>query len=105
MADLTPYDAIRGLLDLTIELTDSTGATAQQSLCHYAAMLPPLPVQRTKWAPWEKEFGEPTEPIFQTIEVPLDSLGGIAPARLTRIRFLFDRTPSGTVLLDEVGFR
>lgn len=105
MADLTPYDAIRGLLDLTIELTDSTGASAQQSLSHYAAMLPPLPVQHTKWAPWEKEFGEPTEPIFQTIEVPLDSFGGIDPARLTRIRFLFDRTPSGTVLLDEVGFR
>ncbi len=105
LADMAPHDATRGLLDLTIELIDSTGATAQQSLSDYAAIWPPVPVQFTKWAPWEKEFGEPTEPIFQTIGIPLGRFGETDPARLTRIRFLFDHTPSGTVLLDEVGFR
>ena len=37
----------------------------------------------SEWAPWEEEFGEPTEPIFQTIEFPFDRFGEVDPARLT----------------------
>ena len=72
---------------------------------------PSVPVRirlhgKSKWAPWGKEeFGEPTEPIFQTVVIPLAAFRGIVPAQVTEIRFLFNRGAFGTILFDEIGFR
>jgi len=45
--------------------------------------------------------------VLQTYEIPLADFvaanPGFDPAWLRQIRFRFDRTPSGVVLLDDVG--
>jgi pimeloyl-ACP methyl ester carboxylesterase len=106
VADLQPYNPDRGPLDLTVEIVDSNGGTARVALLDYGAVLPALPVQFTKWAPLEAEnFGDPTEPIFHTVEIPLAAFDGIDRVHLSEIRFHFDRTSSGQILLDEIGFR
>lgn len=105
VADLQPYAIDGELLDLSIELATGTGASERIPLADYTAPLPPLHVQLTKWAPWElDEFPQPTEPIFQTVAIPLGAFESIDPAEITAVRFLFDRSPSGTILLDDIGF-
>jgi hypothetical protein len=51
----------------------------------------------------------PSEPIFQSFEFPLAAFVEadpvFDPASLATVRFIFDRTPAGVVVLDDVGFR
>ena len=51
----------------------------------------------------------PSEPIFQSFEFPLAAFVEadpvFDPANLTTVRFIFDRTPAGVVVLDDLGFR
>jgi hypothetical protein len=59
--------------------------------------------------PWFEEqlIEKPSEPIFQTISVPLATGNGHAgfdPGRLKIIRFRFDRSPAGVVILSKIGF-
>ncbi len=68
-----------------------------------------LKLKFTKWDYLEKEFyKKPAEPVFQTYEIPLSlfarAASGWNHTRLKTIRLRFDRTKSGVVILDEVGF-
>ena len=51
----------------------------------------------------------PSEPVSQSFEFPLAAFveadPAFDPASLTTVRFIFDRTPAGVVVLDDVGFR
>ena len=70
-----------------------------------------LDVRFTKWEALDRAlYPSSWEPVFQTVEVPLLRLSKEAgafsgsPRGLKEVRFVFDRTPRGMILLDEVGF-
>ncbi len=67
-----------------------------------------IPVTFTKWPRWERaHLGPPVEPVLQTFEIPLADFAQanppFDPALLKQIRFVFDRTKSAVILLDQVG--
>jgi dienelactone hydrolase len=45
------------------------------------------------------------ETLFQTYQLPLASFGAVNPAKVKSIRFVFDKSEKGVVILDDVGFR
>ncbi|MBL8959621.1 MAG: hypothetical protein JNJ98_07210, partial [Gemmatimonadetes bacterium] len=55
----------------------------------------------------QQRFGNTFEIVLQTYVVPLaDAVAaapGFDPARLRHVRWRFDRTEAGTVLLDNIG--
>jgi hypothetical protein len=94
-------------IDFTIEIATSEGAVSRVPLSRIFPLPPVLRVRFTKWKYLDREFysGE-TEPVFQTYEIPLELFAapGWNPGRIRDIRFVFDRTPSGTIVLEGVGF-
>ncbi len=53
-------------------------------------------------------FGSLSEIVLQTYVIPFEEWRRVAPAldldRITKVRLLFDRTPAGSIPLDNVGF-
>lgn len=104
-----PADSIRVDLSVALELRD--GRMAALPLSAVATLRPPLRIRLYKYAWVEKQLtGTPRdhEYVLQRVEIPFarfaEVLPGIAPEQVTGIRFTFDRTPAGTILLDDVGF-
>jgi dienelactone hydrolase len=94
-------------VDFTIELVTADGVAAQLPLSGVLPLPPLVRVTFTKWRYLDHAFyAGKSEPVFQTYELPLGrfAAAGWEPARLREIRFLFDRTPSGRIMLDGVGF-
>jgi hypothetical protein len=96
-------------LDLTIELCDSDGNCAALPLSSVGPVHPALIVRLAKWKWLEKKFIEEfSERILQTYEIPIqqfiesDSL--LDPSKLQSIRFIFDRSETGIIMLDDIGF-
>jgi len=99
------YDPV----DFTIEAVSASGATASIPLSDCITLPRPLVARLTKLDFVEKRFiSRPAEDVFQTVEVPLSALGNdnpeFEPGSLTKIRFLFDRTEEGAVMIDRIGF-
>jgi dienelactone hydrolase len=94
-------------LDLTLEVCDRSGSAARLPLSHVARLQPRLPRHLLK-AAWMSNAPR-SEVVFQEFSFPLADFAaagdGFDPAGLRRVRFVFDRTPAGTVLLDDLGFR
>ena len=95
-------------MDLTVELVDADGHRARLPLSLFAPVRRPLETHVLRRADREKDrFREPYELVLQTYPMPLAAFRKVAPAfepaRLRAIRLVFDRTPSGTVVLDDVG--
>ncbi len=96
-------------VDFTLELADSAGNSARLPLSEFLPLQPILKVQFTKWSYLDQTaYKTATEPVFQTFEL---SLGGFVRAnpkldlsKLKTIRFCFDRTESGVIAIDEIGF-
>ena len=101
--------AERDDLDITIELIDADGNEARIPLSEFRAVQPPLIARFTKL--WSEEFaaGEGWEAVLQTYLLPLARFTGAAPGfdpeTLQTIRFLFDRTPEGVIILDDIGIQ
>jgi hypothetical protein len=96
-------------IDLTLELEAADGTVARVPLSRIRPLQPVVKVRFTKWGALEDAlYKRSWEPVFQTFEVPLDLFKEAVPAwspkGLRGIRFVFDRTSRGNVLLDEVGF-
>jgi pimeloyl-ACP methyl ester carboxylesterase len=96
-------------LDLTVELVDDAGRVVALPLSAFRPIAPPLPVRFTKLSMLDAaHFKQATEPLLQTYALPLASFVEQEPAfdltRLAALRFRFDQTPTGIILLDEVGF-
>jgi hypothetical protein len=93
-------------IDLTIELIDDAGATARLPLSSVSFLQPQIEVQLTK-ASFIGGFA-PSEIIFQSFEFPLADFVVSNPqfdlSQPQTIRFVFDRTPAGVVVLDNIGF-
>jgi len=94
-------------IDFTIELSTADGIVSRLPLSRVFPLPTTLRVTFTKWPYLDRAFYfAKTEPVFQTYEMPLGMFAapGWHPARIREIRFVFDRTPSGTIVLDAVGF-
>jgi len=90
-------------IDLTIEVTDSTGASARVPLSSYAFLQPQLESQILK-AKYMNSTAN-SEVVYQTFEFPVAVFKGVDPAKLHTIRWIFNRSEKGVVILDNVGLR
>jgi dienelactone hydrolase len=93
-------------LDLTIELTDQHGQMVRFPLSRFSALQRGLEVRI-----WKMDFlkgKKESEKIFQKFIFPLAELQVLNPTfsirQLQQIRFVFDRSENGVVVLDNVGF-
>jgi len=96
-------------LDLTIELRDSGGNCTALPLSYVGPVHPALKVRLAKWKWLEKKRIEKfSERILQTYEMPIHSFiesnFSFEPSELESIRFLFDRSDKGSIMLDDIGF-
>ena len=96
-----------GGIDLSIELVDRNGAVARRRLSDFSLIQPQLEVQVRKADMFNKT--KKSEAVFQSFAFPLAHFVTVNPeldlARLAQIRFVFDQTDEGVVILDNVGFR
>jgi dienelactone hydrolase len=95
-------------LDLTVELRDRDGESASLPLSTVGPIHPALPVRIAKWEWLEKKFFKMfSERIFQTYQIPIsyftEKNATLKPAKIETIRFVFDRSPKGMIMLDDVG--
>lgn len=110
-ASVSRTDAERGHgrepIDLTIELVDRAGTRARLPLAHVALLQPQIEAAVAK-AAWLTNVPR-SEVVFQVFEFPLADFvavaPGFAPTELAQIRFVFDRSAQGVVVLDDVGVR
>lgn len=97
----------RPSIDLTIEVIDAAGHKSSLPLSAFSFLQPQIEVQIMKAAFMDST--PPSEIVFQLFEFPLGAFVEVNPdfdpASLTIIHFVFDRTPAGVVVLDDVGFR
>lgn len=94
-------------IDLTVEVVDGSGNAACLPLSHFSLLQPPLEGNLGK-ARWMSPF--PTsEVVLQHFEFALDDFVSVnpafCPAELSQVRFIFNRTKKGVVVLDNIGFR
>lgn len=95
-------------LDLSIELVTADGAAVRLPLSRFRALPVPLESRFTRLPDESDLYGEAWEPTLQTFELPLRAFAaakpGFDPAAVREIRFVFDRSPEGVVILDDLGF-
>ena len=95
-------------MDLSVEVVDANGTAARLPLSRYGAVRRPLEVTviRRKGRD-KKNFANLWELIPQTYVIPLADFVAAEPrfdsARLAAVRWVFDRTRAGTVVLTDVG--
>ncbi len=106
--DSTSEAADTTVVDLTVEVVDADGMTARLPLSRYGAVRKPLEITvRRRKGRDESSFRNLYELVLQTYIVPLADFAGegegFDPAKLRSIRFVFDRTHAGTVILSDIG--
>jgi hypothetical protein len=56
----------------------------------------------------KQRFASVSEIVLQTYAIPLADFARVTPgfeaSRLTRVRWRFDRSAAGTIILDHIGF-
>ena len=71
--------------------------------------MPLLKATLTRFPPAEERFEKSSEPVLQTVEIPLSVFvreqPELDPEAIRWIRFRFDRSPAGVIALDEIGIR
>ncbi len=94
-------------LDWTIVLTDSAGEEASLPLSHDLPLYPQLKA-RTRRASFMEEIAE-SEALLRHYSFDLGDFlevnPNFSPAQLSEIRFVFDKSERGAVILDDVGLR
>ncbi len=95
-------------MDLTIEATDADGKTARVALSSYGVPRRPLEVGVYRRAGRDKlRFATTHEIVLQGYLIPLADFAratpGFDPRRLSKVRWLFDRTDAGTIWLDNIA--
>jgi hypothetical protein len=101
--------AVPGIaLDFSLRVSDSSGNTATVPLSDYGPIREPLDIRVLRRNLDESRFGETSEMVLQNFSVPLADFTAMTPAvdlsSLREVVLLFDRTPSGSVLVDDIGF-
>lgn len=94
-------------IDLSVGVLDEAGESAYLPLSARAFLQPRIEGQYFKAA--FLHAAPLGEPVFQTFVFPLEDFVKVNPAfdpaSLRAVRFVFDRTESGSVFLDNVGLR
>jgi hypothetical protein len=94
-------------IDCSLVAIDETGASALLPLSYYAALQPKIKVQVAK-AAFMNRYAD-SEVVFQSFEFPLAAFSkanpSFHPEKLYKVAFVFDRTPKGVVVLDDIGIR
>ena len=95
--------------DFTVELATSDGHSARLPLSRYGVVRPPLVARVTKWRFFERRMvSRGYDDVLQRFAIPLGDFAaaapGFDPALVRTVRFVFDRSPSGNILLDDLGF-
>jgi hypothetical protein len=95
-------------VDLTIEVVLADGRIGSIPLSSVRQLAPPLKSRFSKMPTEDWAYGRAWEPILQTVEVPLsmfiDPIPDLDPAMVSAINLIFDRTPEGMVIVDDIGF-
>jgi len=95
--------------DFTVELQAADGAAISRPLSAFGALLPPLKVRFTKLKFLDNRlYKQSSEPVFQTILMPLSAFSerrGLDAAKIRTVRLRFNRTRTGVVLLSKVGLQ
>lgn len=95
-------------IDLTVEVMMADGTSASIPLSTVRRLVPPLESRFSKMPTEDWAWGRAWEPTLQTVEIPLslfsDKIPDFDPATITAISFVFDRTPEGMVMIDDIGF-
>jgi dienelactone hydrolase len=96
-------------MDLSVELVDAQGVKARVALSTYGAVRRPLETHVYRRADRdEQRFANEFEYVLQSYAIPVADFVRAEPrfdgSRVTAVRWVFDRNPQGTVILDDVGF-
>ncbi len=93
------------LLDWTVEITDVAGNSATAPLSADSQLYPLVNA-----IPGRAKFlddTEPTEILFRRFQLPLAEFSSASadfnPGRVARLRFVFDRSPKGAIILDNIS--
>ena len=103
-----PADTTKRPTDLTVELEDAQGHVARLPLSEFGPVRVPLEAYLYRRKGRDKtQFPTLSEPVMQTFVLPMSVFTNVNatfdPAALRTIRLVFDRTRTGTILLDDVG--
>jgi hypothetical protein len=94
---------------LSVEAVDADGDTARVPLANYGVPRRPLEIQVMRRAGRERRsFANQYELLLQTYVIPVADFARAQPrfdaGKLASVRFVFDRTVAGTIIVDDVGF-
>jgi hypothetical protein len=95
--------------DLSVVLTDVAGHSAKVPLTRYGAVRRPMEAFVYLRSGRDKlRFGSLSEMVLQTYSIPFADFARAESTldldHVRSVRFLFDRTPAGTIVLDNIGF-
>lgn len=100
-----PYQ--KDLVDLNVIVEDRNGNQASLPLSHVSKLVPMVEGKLLKW-PF-LNFGPTKEPVFQNFDFSLRDFKQINPhfnsLQIRQLRFEFNRTKKGTVLINDIGIR
>ncbi len=96
-------------IDLSVALVDANGVVARVPLSRYGAVRKPLETHILLRADREDQnFSNQFEYVLQSYVIPVADFLKAEPkldvTKITAARFLFDRVPAGTIILDDIGF-
>ena len=93
------------LLDWTIELVDSKGNRASALLSHDSKLYPLI-----KGIPYRAKFLDSTKPeevLFRRFEIPISAFQTVNAEfdskAITEIKFVFDQSEKGAIILDSIS--
>ena len=94
-------------LRLSVEVMDGAGNTGKVLLNRYGPVRRPIKIRISRRD--DQQYRGDSEMVLQSYSIPLADLETASGSRLDlsnlrEIRFLFDESPAGSVVLDEVGF-
>lgn len=95
-------------VDLSIRITDAQGTAASVPLSRYGPIRKPLDIRVLRRNLDESRFGETAELVLQSFAIPLADFTAVTPeldlSDLVEVALVFDLTPSGTLIVDDIGF-
>jgi hypothetical protein len=94
-------------LRLSVQVVDARGRTAKVLLNRYGPVRRPIKIRIARRD--DQQYRGDSEMVLQSYSIPLGDFevasdDGLDLTRLTEVRFLFDESVAGSVVLDEVGF-
>lgn len=95
-------------IDLTVVLQDTSGQTTRIVLSEHKTIAPRLKVQYTKHKKLDQQqFSNSWEVTTETFAIPwreFETIESFDFNAIEQIQFVFDQTPKGVIIIDEIGF-